>query len=72
MMMQRGPDFEGTFHLFADGRRGPVYSNYRPQHAIHDNYQTSGHHNYLDRECLHPGDIAKVDVWLITPQIYPR
>jgi translation elongation factor EF-Tu-like GTPase len=70
--MQRSPDFEGTFHLLATGRRTPVASGYRPQHAIHENYQTSGEHTYLDREILELGQSAPVAVRFITPHVYPR
>ena len=47
-------------------------SGYRPQHTIHDNYQTSGIHTYLDRGTLEPGQSAPVAVHFITPQVYPR
>ncbi len=72
MTMHHSPDVEGIFHLFASGRSNPVYSNYRPQHAVHDNYQTSGNHHYLDGACVYPGESMKVAVWLITPQVYPH
>jgi elongation factor Tu len=70
--MQRAPDFEGTFSLSSSGRTTGVASGYRPQHSIHENYQTSGEHTYLDRELVEPGQSASVAVRLITPQAYPR
>jgi translation elongation factor EF-Tu-like GTPase len=70
--MQRKPDFEGMFHLSATGRSSSIVSGYRPQHAIHTNYQTSGEHTYLDCEVLEPGQSARVEVRLITPEVYPH
>jgi translation elongation factor EF-Tu-like GTPase len=65
---------EGRFTLF-DGtygsRKNPVESGYRPQHKVHDNYQTSGRHEYPDVEQLSPGASTKVHVWFITPEVYP-
>jgi translation elongation factor EF-Tu-like GTPase len=68
--MNRLPDFEGEFHLAAD--HGPVTSGYRPQHALHDNYQSSGLHTYADRGAVGPGEVALVQVLLITPDVYPH
>lgn len=71
--MTRAPDFEGEFHLFAGARNGPAYwVTYRPQHEVHENYSTSGYHEYEGRDSLEPGETIKVKVWLITPQAYPH
>lgn len=70
--MTRAPDFDGIFHLFAGVRTAPVFSAYRPQHEIHDNYQTSGVHTYLDCDKVEPGGAAKVAMHFITPQAYPH
>lgn len=70
--MEREPDFEGIFHLDA-GYPGPAGSGvFRPHHAIHENYLTSGIHTYLDRELVHPGESAPVAVHFITPHFYPH
>ena len=53
-------------------RKAPVYSAYRPQHEIHENYQTSGYHSYEGRDILLPGETVEVKAWLITPQFYPH
>lgn len=62
-------DFEGVFHLFPS--HGPVLSGYRPQHLLHDNYQSSGNHTYPDREWVHPDEPSLVQVRLISPEFYP-
>lgn len=65
---------EGTFTLFDashGGRQSPVESGYRPQHKLHDNYQSSGRHEYPDVEQLAPGATARAHVWFITPEVYP-
>ena len=73
--MQRAPDLIGRFHLLATaegGRRTPARSGYRPQHAIHENYQTSGEHLYPELEWLAPGEITVAHVSLVTPEAYPN
>ena len=66
------PDFEGIFHLLLSGRRTAVFTGYRPHHAIHTNYQTTGEHTYLDHEIVKPGGSARVAVRFITPHVYPH
>ena len=66
------PDFEGEFYLFGGAANARKYSGYRPQHEVHDNYQTSGMHTYIGREFVDPGEKVLVQVQLITPKVYPR
>ncbi|ROZ62576.1 hypothetical protein [Ramlibacter sp. WS9] len=68
----RVPDIEGEFHLFGGAENARKYSGYRPQHEVHENYQTSGIHAYVDREFVDPGETVLVQVRLITPEVYPR
>ena len=69
----RAPDIEGEFHLFSGAANVRKYSDvYRPQHEVHDNYQTSGIHVYVGREFVDPGETVPVQVRLITPEVYPR
>lgn len=70
MKMKTPPDIEGVFHLASDHRT--VVSGYRPEHTIHENYQTSGEHTYLNRESVGPGESANVEVRFLTPEVYPR
>jgi translation elongation factor EF-Tu-like GTPase len=73
--MQRSPDIEGVFHLYAtevSSRNRPALSGYRPAQKIHENYFTTGEHKYLDVVELVPGSSALVEVWFITPEAYPR
>ena len=71
--MNMAPDFEGTFYVLpSDGRRTPVRSGYRPQHLIHENYQSSGDHTYPDQEWVNLGETARVHVRLISPACYPN
>jgi len=70
--MNMAPDFEGNFYVLpSDGRRTPVHSGYRPQHLIHENYQSSGDHTYPDQEWVNLGETARVHVRLISPACYP-
>jgi hypothetical protein len=68
--MNRPFDFEGLFTLSAS--HGPVTSGYRPQHALYDNYQSSGMHTYPEHGVVRPGDTATVEVHLISPEVYPH
>jgi translation elongation factor EF-Tu-like GTPase len=73
--MHRSHDIEGEFYIFAaaqSGRRTPAYSGYRPQHKIHDNYQTSGQHEYLNATQVAPGETVSTKIWLLTPDVYPN
>jgi elongation factor Tu len=72
--MTRKPDCIGVFSLFPttqSGRIGFVSSGYRPQHLIHENYQTSATHEYVGVNRVNPGESASVNVWFITPEVYP-
>ncbi len=66
------PDCEGIFHLLLSGRNTSVFSGYRPYHAIHTNYQTTGEHTYLDHDVVKPGESVRVAVRFITPNVYPQ
>jgi hypothetical protein len=68
--MNRPFDFEGLFTLCAS--HGAVTSGYRPQHALHENYQSSGMHTYPSQGLVHPGETAAVEVHLISPETYAR
>lgn len=73
--MNRSHDIEGEFHLLTSqesGRRNPVLSGYRPIHRLHENYLTSGYHEYSGVSQVAPGETAKVAVWFITPDVYPN
>ncbi len=71
--MRRSADVEGRLHLFGSGgRQAPAFSgDYRPAHKLHVNYLSSGIHEYLDVDCVHPGETVRVVVWFITPHVYP-
>jgi hypothetical protein len=67
--MNNRVDFEGVFHLLPP--HGTVRSGYRPQHLLHENYQSTGFHIYPEREFVGPVERAHVQVRLITPEVYP-
>jgi elongation factor Tu len=72
--MNRECDIEGKFHLFdtnQSGRKTPVLSGYRPIHRLYDNYLSSGQHEYPDVQSVAPGEMAKVRIWFVTPEVYP-
>lgn len=70
----RGPDVEAevTF-LAADegGRSTPAQSGYRPQHAVRDDYFTTGVQEYLDVEQAAPGATVRANITFLTPEAYP-
>ena len=71
----RPADFQGNFTLItteAGGRKTPAISGYRPHHELHENYLSSGTHEYLDTEILWPGESSRVKVWLLAPHAYPN
>jgi translation elongation factor EF-Tu-like GTPase len=71
----RAPDIEAEVTYLptsSGGRTNPVYSGYRPNHLIRDDYLTSGYHEYLDKEEVAPGERARAHIWFITPEVYPH
>jgi hypothetical protein len=73
--MDRLHDIEGELHLLSTekgGRQTSAQSGYRPAHRLHDNYLTSGIHEYPDGGHIAPGETKIALVWLITPSVYPR
>jgi translation elongation factor EF-Tu-like GTPase len=74
--MNHPHDIEADFYLYPTaqgGRRTPAFSGYRPQHKIHENYQTSGQHEYLNAtNQIAPGETVLTKIWLLTPDVYPN
>jgi elongation factor Tu len=68
-MTRRPADAEGIFSLLTNGRSLPVSSGYRPQHQVHENYLSSGQHEYLDRALVAPGESARVEISFISPEV---
>ena len=71
----RNPDIEVEITLFSTeigGRNSPVFSGYRPQHKLRDDYITSGKHQYIDCDTLSPGQTVKGTITFITPEVYPE
>jgi len=73
--MNKKYDIEGIFTLTdrllnSDDRT--VYSGYRPQHKIKDDYHTSGEHQYPFVTNVKTGESATVLVKFITPEYYPH
>jgi elongation factor Tu len=66
-------DLVGMFHLdAAGGRSAPAFGgHYRPLHKVYDNYLTSGTHFYPGTESVSPGESTRVEIMLVTPEIYP-
>lgn len=72
--MNREPDCIGKVTLISTalgGKSNAVRSGYRPQHLIHENYQTSGLHEYERVIALEPGQSARARVWFVRPEVYP-
>lgn len=73
--MNKKFDFEGIFTLTAkafDSSDRIVYSGYRPQHQINDDYQTSGDHEYPFVAQVKTGESATAFVKFITSEYYPH
>lgn len=54
------------------GRQTPAASGYRPNHAVRDDYLTTGVHDYLDADKLEPGESALAHIVFASPEHYPR
>jgi len=72
---QREPDVEAlvTYLSTEDGgRKSAMYEGFSPNHLVRDDYLTSGRHEFLDKDVVYPGDTVRVNVWFITPGVYPN
>jgi len=70
----RPADLQVLFELIEVSHAGQprtVYSDYRPQYAIRDDYHTSARHVFPDNGAVTTGQRAKALVWLLTPEVYP-
>jgi hypothetical protein len=75
MISHRSPDIEAEVWFIPTeegGKSKPAFSGYRPQHLIMDNYQTSGEHQYINKEQVNPGERAIAKIWFISPEVYPK
>jgi len=69
---QADAEAEVTFFLPEDGgKANAVRSGYRPGHQLLENYLTSGHHEYIDKDEVWPGETVVAKIWFITPEAYP-
>jgi len=74
MSNQRQPDVEAEVTFLspeAGGKANAVRSGYRPGHQLLENYLTSGHHEYIHKDEVWPGETAVAQIWFITPEAYP-
>lgn len=74
LKMNRTPDIEAEISFLRTedgGRHSPAFSGYRPHHKIREDYQTSGVHEYIDRDHIAPGDQALGRITFISPEAYP-
>jgi translation elongation factor EF-Tu-like GTPase len=75
MITHRSPDIEAEIWFIPTsdgGKSKPVVSGYRPQHLVKEDYQTSGEHQYLDKEQVFPGETALANIWFLSPEAYPN
>jgi translation elongation factor EF-Tu-like GTPase len=71
----RQPDIEAEVTFLSTekgGRSKAAFSGYRPNHAVKDDYLTSGEHTYLDCNEVLPGCTARALIKFITPEAYPH
>jgi hypothetical protein len=74
MVGERAADIEVVLELTPLSGGGvcrTVFSNYSPQYAVLDDYQTSARHQFLDGKAASTGRPARALVWLLTPEVYP-
>ncbi len=75
MTLQREPDCQAVVVFLPTedgGRPAPVSSGYRPHHAVREDLLTTGLHEYLDTDLVHPGESARANIVLLTPEQYPK
>jgi len=75
MTFARDPDVEVEIYLLPyseGGRQSPAFNGYRSQHQIRTDYQTTGTHQYEQREQLEPGERSRGTITFITPEVYPN
>ncbi|WP_147297833.1 hypothetical protein [Trinickia dinghuensis] len=63
-----------NFHLTAyglDGSLRRIISGYRPIYKVRDDYWSSAHHEF-DATGVCTGRQGKAEVWLLSPEAYPR
>ena len=71
----REPDIEARVTYISTalgGRSIPAASGYRPVHLVKPGYLTSGHHEYLDKSKVHPGESGVAHIWFLSPEAYPH
>lgn len=74
-MNDHEPHVEAEITLFPTekgGRTEAAYTGFRPAHKVKDDYLTTGHIEFTDKEKLEPGETGKATIFFITPEVYPR
>lgn len=69
------PDIEAIVFFLPTsegGKARAVMSGYRPNHLVKEDYLTSGHHEYLDKQLVAPGESATAQIWFLAPEQYPH
>ena len=69
--MNRPPDVKAVIRL-NHVRKSPAVSGYRPAHRVKEDYLTTGAHQYIGTDALHPGDSCEGTITFITPEAYPH
>jgi translation elongation factor EF-Tu-like GTPase len=75
MMRDRIPDIEVKVRFLSTedgGRNNPIYSGYRPQFTVAPNMQTSGEHQFLQKDIVYPGEEASANILFIAPEHHPK
>jgi elongation factor Tu len=70
----RPPDAETLMEFlptFEGGKERSVRSGYRPLHLVAGGLLTSGHHEYIDKVSVAPGESAKAQIWFLSPEHDP-
>ncbi|UKS29632.1 hypothetical protein LOZ80_12125 [Paenibacillus sp. HWE-109] len=67
------PDVEAKITFLKNGvRTRPVFSGYRPNHLVTDNYLTSGAHHYYEKDIVEMGETVLGTITFISPEAYPN
>jgi translation elongation factor EF-Tu-like GTPase len=72
-MNKSPPDVEAKITFLKNGvRTRPVFTGYRPNHLVTDNYLTTGAHHYYERDKVEMGETVLGTITFISPEAYPN
>ena len=73
--VDESPDIIAEVELLSSengGRKGYALSGYRPAHKVSGDLLTTGHHKYIGKEKLFPGESCTTEIHFLSPEHYPN